>query len=391
MKKILAVLLLLCMAFSLVACGGDVASTDSEGGNTSTNSGANASSDRPSDSSSDGSSDVVTDSITDGGSVTDSVTGPTSTDVVVPPTSNAAPNLVMATDQLQGRLVIYDFDRYKEGDTLEDLEVWSVKTGHAAGLKYREDTVLGDVVLVGGSTSYIFEYPSGKVLWSTPNPGSNTHSVELLPSGNIVFANSSGKCLRLFQTCILADPDSVESGQAFTDYELYDAHGVLWDPEYEVLWALGGKELRAYKVEGEGENETLVQVEGMGMEFSKETPNGHDLSPDYTDSRYLYITLDTGVYRFDKKTNELIEDIDNKDLLSGNYIKGFSNNQNGNFFSSIATGGAGLSWENWANASWCTALINYFYYDDSGVLQKVSVAAEESAYYKVRAFCGAYQ
>ena len=95
-------------------------------------------------------------------------------------------NMLMALDQLGERLVIYDLDAYEDGKKLDDLETFAIKTGHAAGLRYREDTVLGNVILVAGSNTAIYSYPTGKRLWYTRTPGSNPHSIEMLPSGNIV-------------------------------------------------------------------------------------------------------------------------------------------------------------------------------------------------------------
>ena len=335
----------------------------------------------------DTSSDAVSDTSSD---VTDSATGSTS-DEIVPPTVDPIPNLVMANDQKKETVVIYDMDKYTEGATLEDLEVWSIPTGHAAGLKFRQDTEFGDVLIVAGSKSAIYEYPSKKELWSTTNPGNNTHSVEILPSGNIVLANSTGGNLRMFYSSVLLDDDSIESPQSYVDYPLVGAHGVLWDPEYEVLWALGDYELCAYMLKGEGENQTLVKVNGMGIELPKGMTGGHDLSPDYSDTRYLYFTVNSCVLRFDKDENELIVEFDDYELLNGTGVKGFSNNPNGVFFIAGIAGGKGTDWADWWKASWCTDTIYYCFRDADGVMQKIPVVSKESAFYKVRAFYGSYQ
>ena len=50
---------------------------------------------------------------------------------------NAAPMLVIWNDQMTERMVVYDLSAFEEGDVLEDVEVWSVPSGHAAGVKYR--------------------------------------------------------------------------------------------------------------------------------------------------------------------------------------------------------------------------------------------------------------
>ncbi len=362
MKKIFALVLCLSVLFSLVACGGGEVPSDG------------------SDASVDASSESSTDTSTD----TSGWTG-------LP--EDTVDNWVIANDQIKDRVVVYDLDAYEEGDVLEDLEVWSVSTqGQAAGVKYREDTVFGDVVIVAGSHSAIYEYPSGKELWSTNNPGNNTHSIEILPSGNIVLANSTGNSLRMFQSSAILDGDSKKS-QSFKDYELAGAHGVLWDPEYDVLWALGNGEIAAYALANSSAGEVLSKVSGMGTTFSGLKGSGHDLQPDYSDTRYLYFTAGN-VYMFDKEENKVRTSFPYASTFQLPEIKGFSNNPNKKFFSTGLLGGEGKFFEGHWKESWLTdTIIFYFRIEKRGqvAMRKVEIVAEESAFYKVRAFYGQYQ
>ena len=309
-----------------------------------------------------------------------------------PPVDNElinSSNMLMAHDQLGERLVIYDLDAYESGKTLDDLETFAINIGHAAGLKYRENTVLGNVILVAGSRTAIYSYPTGKRLWYTKTPGSNPHSIEMLPSGNIVIASSSDGLLRFFRTAALVDKNK-DVAKTYSDYSLEDAHGVLWDPEYEILWALGAYELRAYKVKGEGSRERLEKVDMMSIKLPEGKYWGHDLSPDYTDTRYLYITVGSCVLRFDKEDQSLSEEFPNSDLLNRSEVKGFSNNPSGNFFATGETGGEGCEWKDWEKASWCTNTI-YYYRANGDSLETITLTTEKSAFYKARAFCGRYQ
>ena len=309
-----------------------------------------------------------------------------------PPVDNElinSSNMLMAHDQLGERLVIYDLDAYEDGKTLDDLEAFDIKVGHAAGLKYREDTVLGNVLLVAGTRTEIYSYPTGKRLWYTKTPGANPHSIEMLPSGNIVVASSSDGILRFFRTSALVDKNR-DVAKTYSDYKLEDAHGVLWDPEYGLLWALGAYELRAYKVKGEGSRERLEKVDMMSIKLPEGKYWGHDLSPDYTDTRYLYITVGSCVMRFDKEDQSLSEEFPNSDLLNRSEVKGFSNNPSGNFFATGETGGEGCEWKDWEKAAWCTNTI-YYYRADGEALDKITLTTQKSAFYKARAFCGRYQ
>lgn len=296
------------------------------------------------------------------------------------------PNLILAEDQILERAVIYDLDCYEEGKTLDDLEVWSVPTGHAAGLKFRQNTVFGDVIIVGGSHSAIYEYPSGRKIWGTDNSGNNTHSVELLPSGNIVFTNTHGHCLRLFFTSALLEGDE-EKAQEYLEYPKRWAYNAVWDPERNVLWA-GGNRLEAYAVEGEGVNQTLRLLEDKIYTYP-----AHDMMPDYTDSRYLYLAGQQ-VVRYDKETHTISEDFPFCDILQGGDLKTFTNNPNGYFFRNGYGGGVGTFFEGFWKASWLSNKIISFFpetaADGTVRLVRHELISNKSAFYKVRPLYGKY-
>ncbi|TVL90317.1 twin-arginine translocation signal domain-containing protein [Streptomyces sp. SAJ15] len=67
------------------------------------------------------------------------------------------------------------------------------------------------------------------------------------------------------------------------------AHAVLWDPLRQLLWIYGGNRLQAFKVEGRGTSTKLTEVPGMNL-VSRVLENGHDLQPDYVDTRFFWAT-----------------------------------------------------------------------------------------------------
>lgn len=301
------------------------------------------------------------------------------------------PSLVIGVDQRAQRAVLYDLDAYAAGNSLDSREIWSISIGHAADAKYRENSVFGNVVVVSGTKAGIYKYPSKETVWSTTNTAQNPHSIELLPSGNVVIASSTDGKLRLFKTAALRNNDK-STANSYTDYSLPGAHGVLWDPTYKVLWAIGDYHLKAYKIQGSGKNETLVEDTSKRISLPTGKQHGHDLSPDYTDTRYLYITTNACVMKVDKSTLTLIPEFPNYTLLNATAVKGFSNNASGSFFFTGEAGGAGTVWDNEWYESWCTDSIYYVYRNDSGkALQKVKLTSTKSAFYKTRVFCGSYQ
>ena len=311
------------------------------------------------------------------------------TEPVTEPETERPNNMVMALDQMKEELVIYDMDGYSEGKSLDELEVWSMPAGHCSGLKYRSNTVFGDVIVVAGACTAMYAYPSGEKLWAAGSPGANPHSVELLPSGNLVVASSDDGILRLFYTSQLLT-GKVGTASRYMEVALTDAHGVVWDPGRQVLWALGRYELKAYRLEGEGKREALVEIPEMVYALPEGKQWGHDLSPDYTDSRYLYATVGACVLRFDKETGIFSEEIPSADSLNRTNIKGFSNNRFGHYFASGEVGGGGI-WGDWWKAPWCTDSIYYAYSDGSPDLNVLRLTSAERAFYKIRAFCGLYQ
>ena len=295
-------------------------------------------------------------------------------------------NMVMACDQQNKRIVIYDFNKYTQTKSLDQMEVRSFSLGHTADVKYREGTTFGNVLLITGDQSSantgMYNYSNGKAIWKTSNPGSNPHAIEILPSGNIVIASSTDNKVRLFKTSALKTNDTA-TANTYIDYTLEDAHGVLWDPTYKVLWALGRYEIKAYYIQGVGTGEKLVEATQMKISLPEGHRGGHDLSPDYTDTRYLYITVGEFALKIDKKERKIIADYEYSKLMNAQNIKGFSNNPAGNFF---ITGEINTT----SFASWCTNSIYFCRYNGT-TYEKIKLTSSKSAIYKARALCGTYQ
>ena len=119
----------------------------------------------------------------------------------------------------------------------------------------------------------------------------NAHSAEILPGNRVVVASSTGEGgnrLLLFDLAVSDKPLSFD--------ELQGAHGVVWDAERKLLWALGTDELRAYEV--------LPGADGsraLARRLSYTPPNsgGHDLRS-VPGSPYLNLTTTNHVWQFDR-------------------------------------------------------------------------------------------
>ncbi len=309
------------------------------------------------------------------------------------PIEPAQSNLAIACDQYQKCVIIYDMDKVGADGDLDKAEIWRYNTGRTASVKYREDTVYGDVVITSSYSNgpTIISYPSKTVIWSggASAAGDNPHSVEILPSGNMLSAASSGSTVRIYNNVNVK-----KNGAAlkYEEYTLSGAHGLWYDPEYDYVWALGSRELVAYDIIDNGDGtESLKQVDGIGG-ILPSVANGHDLTANLADSRYLWITSLRHVVRYDKQTNTFELTYPESAALSLGGLKGFSNNEYNNFVYCypVVGGEVGLPWENEFIASWSTNIIYYAKAKGNGEFDIKVCTSAVSAFYKVRMFTGEY-
>jgi|SRR5690625_3130482 len=112
------------------------------------------------------------------------------------------------------------------------------------------------------------------------------HSAELLPEGYIAVANSThpkGNSLELYHRS--------ESEKLIESDSLYSGHGVVWNNDNKLLYALGYDELRAYTFDENGSPKlNLIQIDSLP------SVGGHDLSA--IDSKNLLITTHENVYKY---------------------------------------------------------------------------------------------
>lgn len=99
-------------------------------------------------------------------------------------------------------------------------------------------------ILATSSKGYavLIDKASGNVLWYS-NSSRNAHSGEMLPNGRIAIACSTGtdgNCIQIF--------DENTSNTVRFSTELESAHGVVWNPVTERLYAVGGKKFNIYQL-----------------------------------------------------------------------------------------------------------------------------------------------
>ena len=125
----------------------------------------------------------------------------------------------------------------------------------------------------------------------------DAHSAELLPGDRIVVACSvrdGSNRLTVF--------DAKVPGRELFSTELYSAHGALWDGRRNILWALGGRELRAYSlVDWNTEKPSLR----MAASYQLPSQGGHEVF-EVGDSRMLGITALREAWYFDRDDRKFL-------------------------------------------------------------------------------------
>ena len=242
------------------------------------------------------------------------------------------------TDQMTNRIRVYKLEKGKEP---EEVFNWkpSRKNGYeyASGYEFPDDVRLrrhpetGELVFLTCSAEMLamVSYPSGEKVWSVHiERDCNAHAIELLPNGCIAVACSSGNRLRVYSA-------RTEDDDSYTELKFLDAHGLLWDPSLNVLWAVGMDKLTAFSLEGDVEETTLKEEK----QYRTSLPNiyGHDIMPVYGDPDKLWVTA-VHPYLFDKKTKIILTDYDGKELLDTGDIKSIGSTAEGVILRALPNG-----------------------------------------------------
>lgn len=120
----------------------------------------------------------------------------------------------------------------------------------------------------------------------------NAHSACLMPKDHVAVASSHGGD----EVLVFALGRSGADLAPLARLKLDGAHGAFWDAGRDRLWALGTKEIQVLEVRRKDSTVELV----VDKKWDLPTTGGHELSPTQ-DPRFLFVTTNTRVYRFDTK------------------------------------------------------------------------------------------
>ncbi|OYW11972.1 MAG: hypothetical protein B7X34_02375, partial [Acidobacteriia bacterium 12-62-4] len=167
--------------------------------------------------------------------------------------------LFLAANAQAAELLVCGWDEVMILDLAKDAEnppvVWRWSAAQAAELpdayktKFRTTddckAVAGNRILITASSDGVALVDRATKRTTFYGQCANAHSAELLPGERIAVACSvrekGGNRLAIF--------DAKTPEKELFSTELYSGHGVVWDEGRKTLWALSGKELRAYGLE----------------------------------------------------------------------------------------------------------------------------------------------
>ncbi len=182
--------------------------------------------------------------------------------------------------------------RWSAAQAVELPEVYKTKFRTTDDCK----AVAGNRILITASSDGVALVDRATKKTSFYGQCANAHSAELLPGERIAVACSvrekGGNRLAVF--------DAKTPEREIFSTELYSGHGVVWDEERKTLWALSGRDLRAYSLDRwESETPALRLVQS----FPLPTGGGHELLP-IPGTADLAVTTVRDVYRFNRERQE---------------------------------------------------------------------------------------
>ncbi len=222
-------------------------------------------------------------------------------------------------DDSAKRILVVDLDKGSSPKdwSMENAVIWEWSTDMAKGAamqgksinidsaKYRySEYYKKDVIIFCGSSGWvgILDYET-KALLFEDQPGLGPHAVELLPNGDLVVAcsDNSGP-----NGCVLYYPlASGASKPSSAKVKLDSAHGICYDPQTEMIWALGSREIIALQVQGEGASAKLTKINGMGASLPTGHSGGHVLAPAYGNPGKYWVSSSKQTWIFDAEQESI--------------------------------------------------------------------------------------
>ncbi len=281
--------------------------------------------------------------------------------------------MYMVADQKNSKVSIYNL-KMSDMSATDPPYSFEFERYNIAGLKLRVNQRTGGVVLLaayGSRFAKMLDVKTGEVLWYCDSVGANPHSIELTPNGVIAVASSTGAVLNFYNE---TDASKVLS------IPFPDAHGVLYDPDTRLVYAIGENRLRAFSVKLD-EGGMPVAEENTEAAFTLPTNWAHDLQPVYGNHDRFWITTTSAVYQYSVSEKKIIDDYDGKKSVNVKNVKGIGNFTDGGIMYVVPDG----KFESWTSES------VYYLHEFNGKYFKYKISDAATGIYKLRVCDPAYQ
>jgi len=126
--------------------------------------------------------------------------------------------------------------------------------------------------------------------------GGNTHSIELLPDGNIVSASSTGNFMRIF----ICNKKSRSEETQHKDFSLHDGHNLVWDEKRQLLYTVSDNQFVRYRYNHNQKNPALIAVDSLTIPGY----GAHDLSWSF-DHRFLWLSTSDAIFKINIPGNSI--------------------------------------------------------------------------------------
>ncbi|GGE02697.1 DUF6528 family protein [Paenibacillus nasutitermitis] len=250
--------------------------------------------------------------------------------------------------------------RPEESNGFADLlSAWGLPTD----AKLRYNTVWGGqwmVITDSLGLAAIIPYPAGDIKKWGLSVGGNPHSAELLPNGNLAVAASTGGWVRVYTS------SQSSASATYAEYKLPGAHGLVWDPQRQVLWAVGNDHLIALEINGTDADPIIRETVNVALP----TRHGHDLQPVEGDSDRLWVSTGSRVYQFVKSSNTFDSDYPGQEAISRVGVKSVGNQPSGQVVQTVPKTSGSLY-------EWTTDIVDLFMPDGKRI-------RTDAAFYKAR-------
>ncbi len=274
------------------------------------------------------------------------------------------------TDQKFNGISVYGLDPNNPNNSILLNQFSDI---YASGMKIRAYEGREVLLTAGNSNASMYDVATKEKLFSV-EAASNTHSVELTPDGIIAVAASTGNTLSFY---------NAENSRRSASVEFTDAHGVLYDPDTGLIFAVGDNQLRAFKASLDSRGRVSVE-EDENYKLLIPSGSAHDLTPVYGNTDRMWVTSGTRVYQYSVSEKKLYSQYDgSNNLYAKANVKGIGNFDDGSVLYVLPD-------RKNPDRTWTSQSIYYLKKTDSGFTQHI-ITDPDVEIYKLRVYNTNYQ